>query len=213
VSKHDGGTEGPGPITEAAKALERELSRFEELTALARRGPLDRQKAIERTAKATAEAAAGQERVAAALGALVQAVRVARDRHEAAAAALQARGDEIRLRAETMAGLLERWGALAEEGRAVNQLVQGIAEQQREATTPEAMRALAPSIAASIAGIEDRMAGIVESAKALGQAASAASIVDLAEQADALRQQVGAARNKLGLLRRSMPVEPSGSPG
>jgi hypothetical protein len=204
VSKHDGADGGPGSLTEAARALERELSRFEELTAAARRGPLDRQKAIERAGKATTEAAVGQERVAQALGTLVEAVKTARDRNEAAASTLQARGEEIRLRAEAFGGLLQRWGALAEEGKIVNQLVQRAAEKQRQAITPEATRELG----ASIADIEEQMTRLVDGARALGQAAASASIVDLAEQADALRQQVAGARNKMGLLRQSLSVPP-----
>jgi chromosome segregation ATPase len=203
VSKDDGEVKGSGRLVEAARALERELLRFEELTAAARRGPLDRQKAIERAGKATTEAAVEQERVGQALGTLIEAIKAARDRHEATAAALQARGEEIRLRAETFGGLLEQWAALAEQGRTVNQLVQQAAEKQREATTPEAMRELS----AFIAAIEEQMTGLVERARALGHAASSASIVDLAEQAEALRQQVAAARNKLGLLRKSLPVD------
>lgn len=210
MSKHDkaarhGGSKEErekdwGGLTEAALTLERELGRFEELGAAARRTPIDTRKGIERAAKTTTEAAEGQERVNASLRALVEAITVARERHEANVAALQARGEEIRLRADQLGVLYERYSALGEEGRIINQLVQDAAAKQREATTPEGVRELVVAIEV----IEERMAKLVEGARELHQASIAASISDIAEQADSLRQQVAAARNKMGLLRKGL---------
>jgi chromosome segregation ATPase len=210
VSKHDKAArhadrkeereKGWGDLTEAALALERELRRFEELATNARKLPLDTRKGIERAARATTEAAAGQERVNATLQALVEAITVARERHEANAAMLGVRGEEIRRRADEFGTLYERYSALGEEGRVINQLVQDAAASQREATMPEQIRALV----ASIERIEERMAKLVDGARELGQAAIAAAVSDLAEQVDSMRQQVAAARNKLGLLRKSL---------
>lgn len=210
MSKHDKGArqagskeereDGWGDLTLAAHALERELRRFEELATAARRMLLDTHKGIERAAKITTEAAEGQERVDATLRALVEAITAARERHEANGAALQARGEEIRLRAEQFGSLYERYVAFGEEGKSINQLVQSAAERQRDATTPEGIRELVDLIA----GIEDRMSKLVDGARELGQAATATGISDLAEQADSLRQQVTAARNKVGLLRKNL---------
>ncbi len=191
---------GLGDLAEAAIALEQEIDRFEELAATARRLPLDARKSLERAAKTTTEAAGSQERVNAALGALVTAINAARDRHEANAAALQARGEEIRARAEEVSALYERWSALGDEGKLVNQLVLEIAASQRDATTPAQMRTLVTDLES----VEERMTNLVEIARALHQAAVAATITDLAEQTEALRQQVAAARNKLGLLRKGL---------
>lgn len=204
MSKQEKADGGWGDLTEAARALERELRRFEELAMAARRTSLDTHRSIERAAKATTEAAGGQQRVDMALGALVQAIAAVRERHEANAAALQARGEEIRVRADVFGALFERYSALGEEGKTLNELVQDAAARQREATTPEAIRALV----ALIATIEERMTHLVDSARELGQAATSASITDLAQQADSLRQQVAAARNKMGLLRKSLEPQP-----
>jgi chromosome segregation ATPase len=195
---------GWGELGRAAEELERELARFDELTASARRMPLDTQKAIQRAAKATTETASGQERVDRALGALVQAIAAVRTRHEANAAALVARGEEIGRRAEELAALQLRFDALGEEGRIINQLVHDAASAQRGATSAEEIAAFI----ATIEGVEERMTRLVEGAREVGQAAVAASITDLAEQADALRQQVAAARNKMGLLRKSLLEQP-----
>lgn len=205
MSKHDKNPrkeDGWSDITDAALALERELRRFEELGQAARRMPLDTRNRIERAAKATTEAASEQERVGTALSALVAAITAARQRHEANAAALQERGEEIRRRAEQLGVLYEQYSALGEEGRVVNQLVQEAAARQRDASTPEQIR----DVVAAIEAIEERMAKLVDGARELGQAAVAASITDLAEQADGMRQQVAAAKNKIGLLRKSLAV-------
>jgi uncharacterized coiled-coil DUF342 family protein len=210
VSKQDkGGRQGGvkeerekgwGDLAEAAVALERDLRRFEELALAARKTPLDSRKGIERAAKTTTEAAAGQEGVDASLRALVSAITAARERHEANVAALQERGDEIRRRADELGALYERYSALGEEGKVINQLVMDAAAKQREATTPELIR----EVVTAIEGIEERMMQLVDGARDLGQAALAVSITDVAEQADSLRQQVAAARNKVGLLRKGL---------
>jgi chromosome segregation ATPase len=207
VSKHEKTDGSFTDLAEAARALARELQRFEEGAAHARRMPLDTQTGIERAAKATTETASGQEQVDRALGALVQAITAVRERHEANAAALQARGEEIRARAEQFGALFERWSALGEEGRLCNQLVQEAAARPR-ATSPEANAELL----AAILTIEERMSKLVDGARDLGKDAAQASITDVAEQAHALRQQVAAARNKVGLLRQSLHPAPEQDP-
>lgn len=147
-----------GELSEAATTLENELRKFEQLAGAVRKMPLDTRKAIERAARSTSEAAREQEAVGVALGALVQRINAARERHEANARALGERGEEIRRRAEEMTPLFERYAALGDESRAVNGLVQEAAAAQREASTPERVSALVRSIE----GIEDRMSKLVE---------------------------------------------------
>jgi len=206
VGKHDDGRHAGdkddpwSALGATAVALQQELRRFEETAEAAWRMSLDTRKGIERAAKATAEAAGGQARVEAALGALVGAIQAVRERHEANVAALGARAEEIRARADRYGELYERYAALGEEGAALNRAVQDVAGKQGEATTPERTH----EVVASIEGIEERMAKLMESARALGQAGAAASLSDLAELANTTRQQVAAARNKLGLLRTAL---------
>jgi len=195
--EHDGGFRD---LSEAAEGLAHELRRFEELATAARRLPLNTHRAIERAAKATTGAAAEQGQVDLALGALVRAITAVRERHEVNVAALVTRGEEVRRRAEEFSALHDRFAAFGEEGRQINELVQDAAAKQRDARTPEAVRA----VAAAIGDVEARMSRLSDDARAFGQQAAAASITDLAEQADALRQQTSAARNKLALLRKSL---------
>ncbi|WP_437671123.1 hypothetical protein [Sorangium sp. So ce131] len=191
---------GDGELSEAARALERELLRFEELADAARKMSLETRKGIERAAKSTTEAAEAQQRVSVALGALIAAIAAARDRHEATATALAARGEEIKRRAEQLGELFQRFAALGEEGRGINQLVQETAARQRDATSPEQIA----EVVAAMDEVEGRMGRLADDARALAQAATAAGIVDLAEQADGMRQQVAAMRNKVGLLRKGL---------
>ncbi len=205
MSKNDKSERGGwGALAEAARALEGELSRFEELATSARKMPLNTHKAIDRAAKATTHTANEQERVDLALGALVRAITAVRERHEANVAALQERGEEIRRRAEQLGALYERFAVFGEESKLINQLVQETTARQREATTPEGMR----EVTAAIGAIEERMTKLADEARTLAQAASAASITELSTEADTLRQQMVAARNKLGLLRKSLDVGP-----
>lgn len=207
-SAQDGGGKIDGQdafraVADAAASLEHELHRFEQLAAAARRMSLDTRKGLERAARATTEAAEEHARVNTALTALVQSIQVARERHEANARALEARGEEIRRRAQEIGPLYDRYGALGDESRAVSALVQEVATRQREAQTPEDLRALVFAIET----IEDRMGKLADDARDLGREAAAASATDLAAQCDTLRQQLASARNKLGLLRKGMTPE------
>jgi chromosome segregation ATPase len=198
-----GGTEAGdawGDVADAAGALERELRKFEQEAAAARKMSLDTRKALERAARAAGEAAQGQERVNAALATLVQAIQTARQRHEANALALQARGEQIRQRADALAPLHERVAAIGDEGRAVNVLVQQAAAMQKDAATEEQVAALVTFIE----GIEERMSKLEGAARGLGQDSAQVSAADVAEYCDSLRQQVASARNRLGLLRRGL---------
>jgi chromosome segregation ATPase len=197
-----------GELADAALSLERELARFEELAAAARRVALDTRRGIERAAKTATEAAETQQRVNAALAALVAALGVARERYEANAAALAARGEEIRGRAARLEELFLSYAALGDEGKVINQLAQETAARQREATSPEQVQ----EVIAALSDLDGRMARLIDGARELVQAATAASIVDLAEQADGMRQQVAAVRNKVGLLRKGLAARLPGAP-
>ncbi len=186
-----------GDLSEAARGLESELRRFEDLAAEAQRARLDTKKGITRAAKATTDAAAAQEDVERALGELVKAIKTVRERHEANAEALKARGEEIGRRASVYATLLERFSALGDEGTRINALVVEVADGRG-----------AEDVLRAVGEVEERIGALVERARALVDDANAASVQDLAQQGEALRQQLLTARNKLGLLRKSLAGAP-----
>lgn len=187
-------------ITEAALAVEGELRKFEQLSLAARRMPIDTHRQLERAARATMEAAEGQARVKAALDALVQTIQALRERHERNLLALGERSEAIGQRASEITPLYERYAALGDESRLLNEAVKESAALAQGAKTPEQIGAFA----ATLEGIEGRMAKLGEDARELAREAAAAGATDLVEQAEALRQRVAAVKNKLAMLRRGL---------
>ena len=107
-----------------AARLAAELHRFEELVAVLARAAFDSKKGLERAARMLSDAIDGRDRVAVEVGHLVSAVATARDRQQAAADRLQARALELQERTAVIAGFFERFGALGEDARAMNALLQ-----------------------------------------------------------------------------------------
>ena len=193
-------TEQPGlsDLGAAAAALEAELRRFEELGEIARRVPLNSEKNLDRAARATQEAAEAQERVAAAVNALIGAITVARQRQEGHAQGILERAKEIQARTGEFHELLKRFGALGEEAKGIHALVQEAAALKQEdgSVSLEALGRLEQ--------VSERMASIVATAQDVAKDAKARGIDDIERQADALKQQVQSARNKLLLLQQNL---------
>src|SRR5688572_2304360 len=112
------------PLTEAAAALEAELKRFEELSAAARKVPLDSEKNLGRAARALQETADSQERTAALVRALVEAINRARDQQQHNAEILLARAEELKAQTETLEEMLGRFKTLGADAREIQGLVQ-----------------------------------------------------------------------------------------
>jgi len=183
----------------AAAGLEAELQRFDDLSELARKIKLSSEKNVDKSARALADAAASQEKIAGLLGALVQAIANARSRQESNAGALLTRAEEIRERRAKLSQLQERFAALGEEAKAINGLVQEISAAKKGfAKTGELVDRLAL--------VEARMAGVIDGATALLRLAEEDGLEDVARQADSLRQQIHGARNKIRLLQQSLSV-------
>jgi hypothetical protein len=182
----------------AAAVLEGELRRFEELGEIARRLPLNSEKNLDRAARATQEAAEAQERVAAAVNALIGAITGARQRQEGHALGILERAKEIQARTVEFQDLMKRFGALGEEARGIHVLVQEAAALKNEdgSVGTEALGRLQQ--------VADRMGTIVATAQDVAKDAQARGIEDIARQADGLRQQVQSARNKLLLLQQNL---------
>src|SRR5689334_18954955 len=108
----------------AAAALDGELRRFAELGDTARRIPLSSEKNLERAGRATQEAAESQERVAARVNELIAVITAARTRQEEQAQAILERAKEIQARSVEYRELLQRFGALGADARAIHEPVQ-----------------------------------------------------------------------------------------
>jgi len=167
-------------LSEAALALDRELRRFEELAAQARRMKLDTEKGLERATEALTRAAESQDRIHGHVQQLVAAVGAARQRQESDAKALMARAEEIAARRREFAEVLGRMSRLGEMAKEIQVALQA-----------------GP---ASFEQVESRMQAIADEAASILAAAREKEMEDVARQAEELRHQILAAKNKVALL-------------
>ncbi|MGZ3424733.1 MAG: hypothetical protein ACXWUG_20610 [Polyangiales bacterium] len=189
----------PTLLTEAAAALEAELRRFEELSAQAKKIPLDSEKNLQRAAKALQEAANCQEQTANLVRALVETIGGARDRQQETANGLLARAEELKSQSDTLQELLARFRTLGEDARAIQQLVATANEQGKDDMN---------AALATLEEVKTRMESIASRATELANDAKDKGIVDIQREADSLRQQILSAKNKLGLLQQGLQQRP-----
>jgi hypothetical protein len=183
-------------LATVAGRLEAELGRFEALVALTNKSAIDSKKTLERAARAFADAVSSRDRVLTEVGHLAAAVASARDRQQTTGDLLQARALQLKDRAAVIASFFERFGAVGEDARKINELLQQASSEYREDERPTA------EAVARFADLHTRMSEIAQKATELAEEALQAGVLDIAHQADSVRQQVYAARNRLGLLQR-----------
>gem|GEM_PF-1364959 len=200
MSRNDRVAGNASAFIAAAAALEAELGRFEAVAAAIGHAPLNSQKAIEHAARLTRDAADAQARFAERLQALVALVGGANERQRAAAAVINGRVAAIDARTAEHEAIAARFGALGEEARGINALVQEVTAGGGMPTTPDRLAGLIERLEQIVARMDVAGAG----AQAVAQEARAADFVDVERNADALRQQLQAARNRVGLLRQSL---------
>jgi hypothetical protein len=188
--------ESRATLTEAAAALEAELKRFEELSAAARKVPLDTEKNLGRAARALQETADSQERTATLVRALVEAINRARDHQQQTAEVLLARAEELKAQTEHLEAMLGRFKTLGVDAREIQGLVQSAGEKG-------AARDLEGALA-TLDQAREKIDAIAVRATELATDAKDKGISDVEREADSLRQQLLAARNKLGLLQQGL---------
>ena len=160
--------------------LDRELQRFEDLSAEAARIKLTSEKNLERATQALSRAAESQDRIQGLVQKLVAAVGGSRERQESEASALLARAQEIAARRGQLAALLQRMGGLGQMAKEVQELLK--------------------SGPGNLDEVQQRMQKVADDAAEIGQAAQSHEMEDLARQAETVRQQVLSAKNKVSLL-------------
>jgi uncharacterized coiled-coil DUF342 family protein len=192
----DGASSAAGGVAAVAMEIEAELRRLEDLAGAVKRAPLRSQKDVERAAGMVGQVTDHRVRFGAQLQALMAALAVARDRHEAAEQAIQRRAVEIQERAAEMTALLERLAELGQEATEIGALARSIGAPGQEAP--------AEDVVAEVQAIRERTGSLVARADALLKDAQAADLIEVARQADSLRQTVAAAHNKIAQLQRSL---------
>jgi DNA repair ATPase RecN len=172
--------EDTNALSEAALALDRELRRFDDLSAQATRMKLTSEKSVERATEALTRAAECQDRIHAHVQQLVAAVGAARQKQETDAATLMSRAEQIAARRKEFAEVLQRMAGLGQMAKEVQESLQAGPSGMQE--------------------VQARMQQIADEAADISRVAQEKEMEDVARQADGLRQQILAARNKVALL-------------
>jgi chromosome segregation ATPase len=176
----------PSPLRDAAEALDRELVRYDALTADLRREPATTEKSLRRSARILQGLAETEQLLTQHLGRLVAAIESRRTAQEATTAEVQRLAALVGERSRLFGELLGRCNALAKKAADASATLQ--------------QRAAAPEAQAGLSALEDTVAGLDELAKeaeSIGVAARDGNFPDVARQTDGLKAQLVAARDKL----------------
>ena len=190
-------TKKPSPLTLAASAFEEELTRYAELTAEIVRLPITSEKSLVRAKKALGETAECQMRLAKHLTGLMQAMDGARQTQQKLMTDTMDAAKQVQQRAGEFAGLMDRFGALGQRAREVNEPVAAVVARKSEGAPPAEL----------LAGLRDvlaRLEAIIAEAEGVAGDAAKTDWQDIAREADALKQQMQSARNKLLLAEKSV---------
>jgi chromosome segregation ATPase len=193
-------TTADSPLLAAVQALHDELTRFEQLAHAAQKTPLTSERNLEKAATAVNQAAECQQKVHGHIQALIDAISVARNKHDVTAEELVKTRDLVQARGERFQTQLGRFAALGKEAADISGFVRDLG-QLKEKPNGE--------VVAKLAEVQERMAKVVEGATALGKEAEAENMEDLGRQCDSLKQQVQSALNKVTLLREKLAQQMS----
>ncbi len=185
------------PLTQAASAFEAELERYAQIAAEIERAPLTSEKGLNRAKKALRESADCQERLGAALHALLAAMETSRNKqHRCMEQTLDA-ARRVQARAEEYGRLMERFAGLGQRAKDVNEPVSAVVVRQEAGAPPE-------EILAGLREILVRTEAVIVEAEGLSKDASEAGWAEIAREADSLKQQVASARNRVLIAERSV---------
>jgi len=182
-------------LSAAVQALDEELARFDQLAQSAKKVPLTSERNLEKAARAINDAAESQKRVTEHITRLIDAITVARQKHDETASALVETRDQVQARGERFQSQLGRFAALGKEAADISGFVKQLGELKGKPNG---------EVVVQLDEVRGRMARVVEGAQALAQEADRETMEDLARQCDALKQQVQSALNKVSLLREKM---------
>jgi chromosome segregation ATPase len=190
-------TQDDSPMATAAAAFEDELRRLAALTADLVRTPLSSDKALLRAKKALTESSESQARLATRLQEVVAAIDGARLKQEACLKQLVEAAERVQGRAREFSVLVERFAALGQRAREVNDPVRAVVARKEEG-------APVSEVLAGLREVLDRTETLVAEADALAKDARESDWPDVARETDSLKQQMQAARNRLLQAERSV---------
>jgi ABC-type transporter Mla subunit MlaD len=183
-----------GPLSAAAAEFERELSRYEKISAELSRTPVRSHKTLARNQKLLSESAECEQALGVRLHALLEAMNGARDKQQHAMEQSLAAARSLESRATEFTALLERVAALGTQARETSEpAVQALEQSKAELTTSDQGSALMRSLEA----LGDRMQAIIRESDAIAKDAETGDWPDVARDVQSLKQQVIAAHGKL----------------
>jgi hypothetical protein len=185
------------PLVLAAAAVDEELCEYDELAREAKRVELDGEKALTRAARVLEEATNRQPRIQEKLQALVAEIQAAQSRQQKSLDTLVEASRGLASRAAEFEALMNRFVALGESARGVNQLTVELSARRKDGAADGEMLE-------GLRSLEERMDAVVVDAEALARDAEKSAWPEIARQAEAVRQQVSAAKNKLVLAHRAV---------
>jgi chromosome segregation ATPase len=184
------------PLAKAAAALEAELLEYEKFVAEVKRMNMDNEKAMHRAKDLLEHCAAGEQRMAERLQAFAAAMQDVQVRQQACIAEAVQAAEKIQQRIQNRSALLERFSALGDRARALNEPVAALEAKQGDAS--------AQDLLSTLTEVAARTEAVVAEAEALGGDAVNADWPDIAREATTLKQQLLAARNKILLAQRDV---------
>jgi chromosome segregation ATPase len=176
----------PSPLRDAAEALDRELARYDALTADLRREPATTEESLRRSARILQGLAETEQLLAQHLGRLVAAIDARRVAQETTTAEVQRLAAIVADRSRIFGELLARCDALAKKAAQASAALQ---ERSAGSEGEESLLALEHTVS----GLDE----LAHEAESIGLAARDGNFPDVARQTDGLKAQLVAARDKL----------------
>lgn len=185
-------------LTRCAEVVERELRRLEELSRSARNIILSSEKNLARAARGLQQALEQQERLAAELRALGEAMLGMQTRQENAMLPLQARALELQARMARHSEHMQRFAALGSSAKDVLDVLIEVSSSGADAPGAHG--------AALLLDADERVQNLVEEIRSMTEAAKADEFPEIAREAHALQQRLQAARDRLSELARAKTI-------
>lgn len=183
-------TKHEGPLTSAAAAFERELERFERLTAELGRTPVRSDKSLSRTKRLLSEAAECEENLGRLLQGLLAAMQGARDKQQTSMERVLEAAHGVQTRASEFTALLERVAELGHKAREVNAPVAQVLTEKINGGDSH-------TLIASLEEVSERMQRVVQDAEGILRSAEDGDWPEIVRDVKSLKQQMQSARAKV----------------
>ncbi|MEO8905760.1 MAG: hypothetical protein ABI488_24750 [Polyangiaceae bacterium] len=168
-------------LVRAAEVLEDEIASLEALSKATRKIPLNSERNISRAAQELTDTAQFQERLAAGLQALSNAMAQLQERQQAALEPLAAFANETHARMQRLSEHMQAFGVLGTAAGEVSALLQAGSGEGSEL----------------VATVNEQLTALESGARVLLDAAREDDFPDVVREADSLKQRVAALRKKL----------------